>query len=222
VSIHTTSSEQLDEDLVLRVQLGDKSAFDFLVIKCQHKIIQLVNLYVKDPSEAQVVAQESFIKAYRSLGNFRGNSAFYTWLYRIAINTAKDYLVSRSRRSSDYQIPYLPMLSMLVSGDFMLKKFGWCVFLVFLFNQNGLAQLPDFTEMVKVNGVAVVNISTIQKAKPETAEGAQQEIPMPEGMPPEMEELFNIILITQRVVTMGVEIRSHWDPVLLSPKMAIY
>ncbi len=72
----------------------------------------------------------------------------------------------------------------------MLKKLGLCVFLVFLFNQNVLAQLPDFTEMVKINGVAVVNISTTQKAKPEPAEGAQKELPMPEGMPPEMEELF--------------------------------
>jgi len=89
---------------VLRVQRGDRSAFDFLVIKYQHKIIQLVNRYVKDPSEAQDVAQEAFIKAYRALGNFRGDSAFYTWLYRIAINTAKNYLVSRSRRSSDYQV----------------------------------------------------------------------------------------------------------------------
>jgi RNA polymerase sigma-70 factor (ECF subfamily) len=104
VSSHTKYSEQLDEDLVLRVQQGDKSAFDFLVIKYQHKIIQLVNRYVKDPSEAQDVAQESFIKAYRALGNFRGDSAFYTWLYRIAINTAKNYLVSRSRRSASYQV----------------------------------------------------------------------------------------------------------------------
>jgi RNA polymerase sigma-70 factor (ECF subfamily) len=104
VSSHTKYSEQLDEDLVLRVQQGDKSAFDFLVIKYQHKIIQLVNRYVKDPSEAQDVAQEAFIKAYRALGNFRGDSAFYTWLYRIAINTAKNYLVSRSRRNSDYQV----------------------------------------------------------------------------------------------------------------------
>jgi serine protease Do len=72
----------------------------------------------------------------------------------------------------------------------MLKKFGWCVFLVVLFNQNVLAQLPDFTGMVKTNGVAVVNISTTQKAKPEAADGAQKEQPMPEGMPPEMEELF--------------------------------
>ena len=104
MSSHTKYSEQLDEDIVLRVQRGDRSAFDFLVIKYQHKIIQLVNRYVKDPSEAQDVAQETFIKAYRALGNFRGDSAFYTWLYRIAINTAKNYLVSRSRRSSDYQV----------------------------------------------------------------------------------------------------------------------
>ena len=104
MSSHTKYSEQLDEELVLRVQQGDKSAFDLLVIKYQHKIIQLVNRYVKDPSEAQDVAQEAFIKAYRALGNFRGDSAFYTWLYRIAINTAKNYLVSRSRRSSDYQV----------------------------------------------------------------------------------------------------------------------
>ncbi|MEQ1527947.1 MAG: RNA polymerase sigma factor RpoE [Methylococcales bacterium] len=101
---HTRTSEQLDEDLVLRVQQGDKSAYDLLVIKYQHKIIQLVNRYVKDPSEAQDVAQEAFIKAYRALPSFRGDSAFYTWLYRIAINTAKNYLVSRTRRNSDYQV----------------------------------------------------------------------------------------------------------------------
>jgi RNA polymerase sigma-70 factor (ECF subfamily) len=98
------NNTELDKDLVRRVQQGDKAAFDLLVIKYQHRIIQLVNRYVKDPSEAQDVAQEAFIKAYRALGNFRGDSAFYTWLYRIAINTAKNYLVSRSRRYSDYQI----------------------------------------------------------------------------------------------------------------------
>jgi len=104
VSSHNRNSEQLDENLVLRVQQGDKLAFDLLVIKYQHKIVQLVNRYVKDPTEAQDVAQESFIKAYRALGNFRGDSAFYTWLYRIAINTAKNYLVSRSRRNFDYEV----------------------------------------------------------------------------------------------------------------------
>ena len=98
------NSEQLDEELVSRVQLGDKAAFDLLVIKYQHKIIQLVNRYVKDPSEAQDVAQEAFIKAYRALGTFRGEAAFYTWLYRIAINTAKNYLILRTRRHSNYQL----------------------------------------------------------------------------------------------------------------------
>ena len=104
VNNRTDPSELLDTDLVARVQQGDKAAFDLLVIKYQHKIIQLVNRYVKDPSEAQDVAQEAFIKAYRALKNFRGDSAFYTWLYRIAINTAKNYLLSRSRRRYDYQV----------------------------------------------------------------------------------------------------------------------
>jgi RNA polymerase sigma-70 factor, ECF subfamily len=104
VNSYNKKSEQLDEDLVLKVQQGDKKAYDLLVLKYQHRIIQLVNRYVKDPSEAQDVAQEAFIKAYRALGNFRGDSAFYTWLYRIAINTAKNYLVARTRRSSDYEV----------------------------------------------------------------------------------------------------------------------
>jgi RNA polymerase sigma-70 factor, ECF subfamily len=96
--------EDLDNELVQRVQQGDKRAFDLLVIKYQHKIVQLVNRYVKDPSEAQDIAQETFIKAYRALANFRGESAFYTWLYRIAINTAKNFLMAKSRRSSDYEV----------------------------------------------------------------------------------------------------------------------
>jgi RNA polymerase sigma-70 factor, ECF subfamily len=104
VNSYSKQSEQLDEDLVAKVQRGDKKAFDLLVIKYQHRIIQLVNRYVKDPSEAQDVAQETFVKAYRALAGFRGESAFYTWLYRIAINTAKNYLVARTRRSYDYEI----------------------------------------------------------------------------------------------------------------------
>ena len=104
MKVQSGNNTELDKELVLRVQQGDKAAYDLLVIKYQHRIIQLVNRYVKDPSEAQDVAQETFIKAYRALGNFRGDSAFYTWLYRIAINTAKNYLVSTSRRYSDYQI----------------------------------------------------------------------------------------------------------------------
>ena len=100
----TRTNELLDKELVRKVQQGDKSAYDLLVLKYQHKIILLVNRYVKDPSEAQDVAQEAFIKAYRALGNFRGESAFYTWLYRIAINTAKNYLVSRARRHTESEV----------------------------------------------------------------------------------------------------------------------
>src|SRR5699024_3009708 len=87
-----------DQTLVERVQAGDKRAFDLLVLKYQHRIMGLVVRFVHDPHEAQDVTQEAFIKAYRALPKFRGDSAFYTWLYRIAINTAKNYLVSRNRR----------------------------------------------------------------------------------------------------------------------------
>jgi RNA polymerase sigma-70 factor (ECF subfamily) len=87
-----------DQRLVERVQRGDKRAFDLLVLKYQHKIVALVSRYVKDQHEVFDVSQEAFIKAYRALPRFRGDSAFYTWLYRIAINTAKNYLVSRARR----------------------------------------------------------------------------------------------------------------------------
>ncbi len=87
-----------DQELVERVQRGDKKAFDLLVIKYQHKIIKLISRYIRDEAETLDVAQEAFIKAYRALPRFRGDSAFYTWLYRIAINTAKNFLVSQSRR----------------------------------------------------------------------------------------------------------------------------
>lgn len=87
-----------DQQLVERVQRGDKRGFDILVRKYEHKVIKLISRYVKDPSEALDVAQEAFLKAYRALPGFRGESAFYTWLYRISINTAKNYLVSQGRR----------------------------------------------------------------------------------------------------------------------------
>ena len=88
----------IDQALVERVQKGDKQAFDVLVLKYQNKIIQLVYRYVHDSDEARDVAQEAFIKAYKAIGRFRGESAFYTWIYRIAINTAKNYLVASGRR----------------------------------------------------------------------------------------------------------------------------
>ena len=93
-----------DQRLVERVQGGDKRAFDLLVLKYQHKIVKLVMRYVRDASEAQDVSQEAFLKAYRALPGFRGDSAFYTWLYRIAINTAKNHLVSLSRRPMEYDL----------------------------------------------------------------------------------------------------------------------
>ncbi len=93
-----------DQRLVERVQNGDKRAYDLLVLKYQHKIVKLVMRYVRDPSEAQDVSQEAFLKAYRALPRFRGDSAFYTWLYRIAINTAKNHLVSMSRRPMEYDL----------------------------------------------------------------------------------------------------------------------
>ncbi len=92
------SLEETDGSLVRRVQRGDKSAFDLLVRKYQHKVVKLVMRYVGGQAEAEDVAQEAFIKAYRALANFRGDSAFYTWLYRIAINTAKNTIGSRERR----------------------------------------------------------------------------------------------------------------------------
>lgn len=98
------SANTNDQVLVERVKQGDKRAFDLLVLKYQHKIVNLVMRYVRDPSEAMDVTQEAFLKAYRAMPRFRGDSAFYTWLYRIAINTAKNYLVSMSRRPLEYDL----------------------------------------------------------------------------------------------------------------------
>lgn len=87
----------VDQELVERVKQGDKAAFDILVRKYQNKVVKLVSRYVHEPSDAYDVTQEAFIKAYRAIPSFRGDSAFYTWLYRIAINTAKNFLVARGR-----------------------------------------------------------------------------------------------------------------------------
>jgi RNA polymerase sigma-70 factor (ECF subfamily) len=93
------SDREIDQQLVERVQRGDKAAFDLLVAKYQRKIFRLLSRLIRDSAEVEDVAQEAFIKAYRALPNFRGESAFYTWLYRIAINTAKNWLVSQGRRA---------------------------------------------------------------------------------------------------------------------------
>ncbi len=91
-------AKDTDKQLVARVQKGDKRAFDLLVLKYQYKVHAIVSRYIKDFDEVNDVVQEAFIKAYRALAKFRGESAFYTWLYRIAVNTAKNYLVARNRR----------------------------------------------------------------------------------------------------------------------------
>jgi len=93
------TDRDIDQQLVERVQRGDKAAFDLLVSKYQRKIFRLLSRLIRDQAELEDVAQEAFIKAYRALPNFRGDSAFYTWLYRIAINTAKNHLVSQGRRA---------------------------------------------------------------------------------------------------------------------------
>jgi len=94
------SERDVDAELVARVQRGDKKAFDLLVLKYQRKILRLLGRMIRDPAEIEDVAQEAFIKAYRALPQFRGESAFYTWLYRIAVNTARNWLASAGRRPS--------------------------------------------------------------------------------------------------------------------------
>lgn len=100
------ADNRADQALVERVQAGDKAAFDLLVLKYQNKVVNLISRYIRDSAEVYDVAQEAFIKAYRALPNFRGESAFYTWLYRIAINTAKNHLVALGRRppQSDIEV----------------------------------------------------------------------------------------------------------------------
>lgn len=93
------SDREIDGQLVERAQRGDKHAFELLVSKYQRKLVRLLSRFIRDPAEVEDVAQEAFIKAYRALPSFRGDSAFYTWLYRIGINTAKNYLVALGRRA---------------------------------------------------------------------------------------------------------------------------
>ena len=99
-----TKAEPTDHQLVARVQKGDKRAFDLLVLKYQYRLQAIVSRFVRDTDEVADVTQEAFIKAYRALPKFRGDSQFYTWLYRIAINTAKNYLVSKNRRPANTDI----------------------------------------------------------------------------------------------------------------------
>jgi len=99
-----TDQQASDKQLVSRVQKGDRRAFDLLVLKYQHRILSLVGRFISDYAEAQDVTQEAFIKAYKALPSFRGDSAFYTWMYRIAVNTAKNHLISRGRKTPTQDI----------------------------------------------------------------------------------------------------------------------
>lgn len=98
------NTQDKDQQLVQRVKQGDKQAYDLLVIKYQHRILRLVSGYIHDYQEVQDITQEAFIKAYKALANFRGDSSFYTWLYRIAINTAKNYLISKGRKMMESEV----------------------------------------------------------------------------------------------------------------------
>ena len=111
-----------DQELVERVKQGDKTAFDLLVIKYQQRIINLVTRFVRNQSDAQDVTQEAFIKAYRAMPNFRGESAFYTWMYRIAVNTAKNHLAVQSRRpvAAERDITEIEQ----IEGDNALKDYA--------------------------------------------------------------------------------------------------
>ena len=113
------ADKQTDKQLIERVQNGEKAAYDLLVLKYQQRVINLVSRFVRNQSDAQDIAQEAFIKAYRALPNFRGDSAFYTWLYRIAVNTAKNYLAVQSRRprASDHDVSEIEQ----IEGDHALK-----------------------------------------------------------------------------------------------------
>jgi RNA polymerase sigma-70 factor (ECF subfamily) len=99
------TEQDLDQVLVQRVQAGDRRAFDLLVRRYQHKVLGVISRYVSDWAEGQDVAQEVFVRAYRAIGNFRGDSAFYTWIYKIAINTAKNHLVALGRRPPTDDVP---------------------------------------------------------------------------------------------------------------------
>jgi RNA polymerase sigma-70 factor (ECF subfamily) len=105
-AIKPVGESEVDHELVRRVQAGERRAFDLLVRKYQHRIVSVISRYMNDWAECQDVAQEAFVRAYRAIGNFRGDSAFYTWLFKIAVNTAKNYLVSQGRRppTDDVQV----------------------------------------------------------------------------------------------------------------------
>jgi RNA polymerase sigma-70 factor (ECF subfamily) len=159
-----------DQQLVKRVQQGDKRAFDLLVLKYQHKIISVVHRYVRDSADVHDVVQEAFIKAYRALENFRGDSAFYTWMYRIAINTAKNHLISRGRRppSTDVDIEDAEYFA----GNDNLQDFNTPESILFCDQlqaavENAISQLPEdlrtAVSLREMEGLSYEEIAEIMK-----------------------------------------------------------
>lgn len=116
--LYAHNKDPLEKELIEQAQQGDKQAFDLLVERYQYKIIKLVNRYVRDPVEALDIAQETFIKAYRAIGKFRGDSAFYTWLYRIAINTAKNHVMNLSKKIIETDVELLDLEHTLTKANF--------------------------------------------------------------------------------------------------------
>lgn len=142
----TVSEKDIDQRLVERVQQGDRRAFDLLVGKYQHKIMSVISRYIRNPDEVQDVAQDTFVRAWRALPRFRGDSAFFTWLYRIAINTAKNHLVARKRRppGTDIDIEdaqFLDSADGLRDGDTPLGHLLTAEIEATV--QQALAQLPE-------------------------------------------------------------------------------
>lgn len=116
------TSNETDQRLVKRVQQGEKAAFDALVLKYQSRIVHLVSRFVRNHADALDVTQDAFLKAYRALPNFRGDSAFYTWLYRIAVNTAKNHLAIQARRSADKEQDFSEIEQ--IEGNDALKEYA--------------------------------------------------------------------------------------------------
>lgn len=139
-----------DRELVERVKRGDRRAFDLLVLKYQHRIANLVARYVQDPSEVLDVSQETFIKAYRAISRFRGDSAFYTWLYRIAINTAKNHLAAQTRRPRESGIDPADVEQLDGAGHWKENVTPEGLALTEEIRQTVIAAIEDLPEDLKV------------------------------------------------------------------------
>jgi RNA polymerase sigma-70 factor (ECF subfamily) len=159
-----------DQQLIERVKRGEKSAFDLLVLKYQQRIINLVSRFVRNPTDALDVTQEAFIKAYRALPNFRGESAFYTWMYRIAVNTAKNHLAVQSRRPFEAEQDISEIEQ--IEGDNALKEYATPENLLLRDELqatviNAIDNLPDDLQMAitlrEVEGLSYDEIATVME-----------------------------------------------------------